>query len=60
MTAAELAYLANKPAGADLVYLIVAVVLLAVAAVLAGWARDLYRCAVALAVGFVVLAYLTH
>jgi hypothetical protein len=53
-------YLANKATGAPLVYLIVAAVLCAVAAVLAGWVRDMYRLALALGVGFIILALLTH
>jgi Na+-translocating ferredoxin:NAD+ oxidoreductase RnfE subunit len=54
------AYLVNKATGAPLVYLIVAAVLLAVALVLAGWTRDLYRALIAAGVGFIVLALLTH
>jgi Na+-translocating ferredoxin:NAD+ oxidoreductase RnfE subunit len=52
-------YLVNKPAGAPLVYLIVAVVVAAIAVVVAGWARDLYRALIALAVAAVALALLT-
>jgi hypothetical protein len=54
------AYLVNKPAGAPLVYLIVAAVLFAVALIIAGWGRDLFRALTAGALGFVVLALLTH
>jgi hypothetical protein len=53
-------YLANQPRGEPEVYLIVAVVLCAVAAAWAGWARDLYRTLMAFAVGFFALALLTH
>jgi hypothetical protein len=54
------AYLANKPRGAPAVYLIVAVVLCAVAATWAGWSRDLWRVAMAGAVAGLALALLTH
>jgi vacuolar-type H+-ATPase subunit I/STV1 len=61
MTAAELVgYLANKPAGADLVYLIVAAVLFGVAAIVAGMARELYRGLVSLGLLGLVLAFLWH
>jgi uncharacterized MnhB-related membrane protein len=53
-------YLANKPAGVVLVYLIVAAVLCAVAAVVAGMARDLYRALIAVALLGLVAAFLTH
>jgi hypothetical protein len=53
-------YLVNRPSGAPLAYLIAAVVLCAVAAAWAGWARDLYRVVMAVAVGFFALALLTH
>jgi hypothetical protein len=53
-------YLANRPSGAPEVYLIVAVVVCAVAATWAGWARDLYRVLLALGLGFFALALLTH
>ena len=52
------AYLANKPAGAALAYLIAAAVIFAVALVWAGWAKDLYRALMAAGVGLVVLAFL--
>jgi hypothetical protein len=52
-------YLANKPAGAALVYLIVAAVLLAVAAAIAGMTRNLFDLLVVLALLAVVLAFLT-
>jgi hypothetical protein len=54
------AYLANKPRGAPAVYLIVAAVLAAVAATWAGWGRDLWRVCVAVALGSIALALLTH
>jgi len=53
-------YLANKPAGPPEWYLVAAVVLFAVAAVVAGWARDVYRAAIAVGLGTVALALLTH
>jgi hypothetical protein len=53
------AYLVNKPAGAALVYLIVAVVLCAVAALVAGYTRDIYRTVMAVALGVLALAFLT-
>jgi hypothetical protein len=60
-------YLANKPAGAVLVYLIVAVVLCAVAIVVASWTGRvasaplvaLWRALLAGALGFTILAFLT-
>lgn len=53
-------YLANQPRGEPEIYLVAAVVLFAVAAAWAGWARDLYRVLMAVAVGFFALALLTH
>jgi hypothetical protein len=61
VTAALLAtYLANRPSGAPAVYLIAVAVLCAVAATWAGWARDLWRVCIALALGMLALALLTH
>jgi hypothetical protein len=53
-------YLANKPAGAPQVYLIVATTLLAVAAIFAAWSRDVYRAAIAAGWALFALALLTH
>lgn len=53
-------YLANRPAGPPEWYLVAAAVVFAIAAIVAGWARDVYRAAVALGLGFLALALLTH
>jgi hypothetical protein len=53
-------YLANRPTGAPLVYLIVAATLLVLAGVLAGWTRDAYRALLAIGLALVVVALLTH
>jgi hypothetical protein len=61
VTAALLAtYLANRPAGEPEAYLIAAAVLCAVAATWAGWSRDIWRVCIALALGMLALALLTH
>jgi hypothetical protein len=53
-------YLVNRPGGAPLVYLIAAAVVFGVAAIVAGWARDLWRTAIAAGLVGLVLALLTH
>jgi hypothetical protein len=53
-------YLANHPAGAPAVYLIVVAVLCAVAFTWAGWSRDIWRCLISASLGFLALALLTH
>jgi hypothetical protein len=61
VTAALLAtYLTTKPSGAPLAFLIVALVLFAVAGVVAGFVRDLYRVAICAGLVALVLALLTH
>ena len=51
---------AVAPAGAPLVCLIVAIVLFAVAALVAGWARNIYGALIAAGLGFGILALVTH
>jgi hypothetical protein len=53
-------YLTSKPAGAPLVYLIVAAVIFAVAGSLAVFARDLWRALLCAGLLAVTLAFLAH
>jgi cytochrome b len=55
---AAISYLANKPAGAVLVYLIVAAVLFGVAGMLAAYARDLWRSIICAGLVALTLAFL--
>lgn len=60
MTRLLATYLANKPIGEPLVYLIVTVTVCAIAAGLGAWARDAWRTLMAFGLGFFALALLTH
>jgi hypothetical protein len=61
MTAALIvAYLASKPVGAALVYLIVAAVLFGVAGMIAAYARDLFHSVLCAALLALTLAFLVR
>ena len=53
-------YLANKPQGAPLVYLIMAATIFGLATIFAGWTRDIWRALVSAGLVLLVLALVTH